>query len=165
VTDTLTAAIGAGATFVGAGLGFAGLWVVSRRERREAQKERLRLALGAYLGALYEVVGLLRGMPDVRASPVAMLVDRVRGEAATWVAMRRSAVRLGGLPEHQRAVAALAQLQVLPMPLALMEAIATSADYMIELGGSRAPAVVDRWPEVYRSLHEAKELIETWHGR
>lgn len=104
-------------------------------------------------------------MPDVRPSRASRLFDRMRGVAATWVATRHSLIGLGGMPEHQRALAALAQLQVLPMPSALRAAVDASVDYMIELGESRAPEVVARWPDVYGRLHDTKGLIETRRGR
>jgi hypothetical protein len=158
MSDATALIVGSGVTLAGVGIGTVSSWLLSRRERRLAQRDELRRALGAYLGALYEAVAFLRQMPDVPDGGWLTGLGTL-GERISWVSAQRHLAMLGSRPlqAQERVVAALAQLQVLKLPPELQRAVEASAQFVERLAGSRAPEVVDRWPEVYADLHAATE--------
>src|SRR5687767_6791806 len=111
--DTAIAAV---AGLAGVGLGYLGSAKVSRREREAAGRDELRRAFARYLGALYAVVAELRAAPATQPGKLADLVDRVRGEAWTYVSTRRRLLATLGprpLMLSDRLADAVAHLQVL----------------------------------------------------
>jgi hypothetical protein len=98
VDSTVALIVSPVAGLVGVGLGYFGSRRISKVERTAAAQAELRRAVAAYLAALYPMVGELRAMPNVRASPLAEAFDRLSGEGATYVRSRRQIAKLGSRP-------------------------------------------------------------------
>jgi len=63
---------------------------VSRRERNAARQAELSRAVGRYRGALYLFVAEMRELPATEPpGRIALLIDRVRGDASTYVRTQR----------------------------------------------------------------------------
>lgn len=153
--------IGPVSTVVGVGLGYISSRAVSKSEREAASHADLQRAISIYLGALYPAVAQLRQMPDVRPGALSDLLDRLRGEAATYVYTQRQLAAMGSrhMILADQLVAAYAGLAVMNVPPRLRAAVDESFAWMAELGESRSEEVKARWPAIWAQLDTAvKEL-------
>jgi hypothetical protein len=159
------AAIGVAGTLVGTGLGFTGAFFIARCERRHALRRERRQAFATYLAALYPAVAELRELPPVRkAAPGATLLDRVRGEEATFVATRRrERAVFGDRPRElaDRVAIALASLQVMALPADVRTACEAAAEYIERLAAQRSPEINAEWSTIYEQLHAAARLLSS----
>jgi hypothetical protein len=150
MSDWATTAITVAGPLAGIGLGYLGSARIAQKARDAERERELRRALGRYLGALYSFVGELRDMPAVESGWFGQLIDRLRGEAATYVISRRGIqTNFGNRPfaVSDRLADAFAQLQVLELPPGMEEAE--------RLADQRTPKVKAEWSEVYARLHSA----------
>jgi hypothetical protein len=158
-------AIAVAGTLAGASIGVCGALLVSRRERHHALRTRMRDAYGVYLGAVYPAVSTLRELPDVNGLPnSAKVINQLRGERATYVTTRERERQIFGdsLRLEQRAVAiAVADLQVLPLPLQARAAVDRSLDYLERLAERRTPEIKAEWSEVHADLAAAAALLRS----
>ncbi len=161
--EWITAAIGVVGTLGGTGLGYRGAVAISRREREAAQRVQMRSAFGEYLGALYASVGELRDLPDTKPPNwLVRSIDAIRGEDATWLAHRRAERWLTGDRYRElaaRQVAAVARLQVLPLPPDVRAAFDAANNYTERLGENRTPALKAEWSEIHARLMTAVETL------
>src|SRR6185312_3526274 len=156
MANSVTTAITVAGPLAGVGLGYIGSARIARRARDAERERELRQALGRYLGALYPFVTELRGMPAVEIGSVGQLIDRVRGEPATYLAARRGIQRHFGnrfFAVSDRLAHGMAQLQVLTLPRSLEEAVDATNEYVDRLAAERTQAVKDEWTDVYSKLH------------
>lgn len=155
--STVALVVSPAAGLVGVGVGYVGSRRISKAERAADARAELRRAVAGYLAALYPVVAELRAMPDVRTSQLAEVLDRVSGEAATYVRSRRQIAKLGSRPFElgDRLAAAAANLQVLGPPEPLDAAVAKANGYVEQLAETRSDEVKARWPEIWDELHSA----------
>jgi len=164
VDTTLALIVSPVAGLVGVGLGYLGTRRLHRDEREAAVRAELQRALANYLAALYPLVTELREMPDVRVGKLAAAVDRLRGEAASYVISRQRIIRTLGLRPFElrdRIAGAAAQLQVLALPPALEAAVAASLDYVEQLSASRSDEVKGRWPGIWEALQTAAKSLQS----
>lgn len=156
-------AIAVGGTLAGAVVGVCGSLVISNRQRANSINDGMRDAFGVYLGALYPAVAELRDMPDAgRPSAVARLQDRIRGETATFVVTRRGErATFGDRPRElaHRVAAAIADLQVLPLPADVRVAVDAANDYLERLGEHRNPKIKAEWADIHRQLAAAASVL------
>jgi hypothetical protein len=161
--DAVPAAIGVAGTLAGTGLGFTGAFFIARRERRHALRRETRQAFATYLGVLYPTVAELRELPPVRGvPPAATIVDRVRGQDATFVATRRrERAVFGDRPRElaERVATALARLQVMELRPEVRAACEAAADYIQRLAAQRSPEINAEWTSIYDQLHAAGRLL------
>lgn len=150
-------------TLAGAAVGVAGALRISRHARRDALNDRMRDAFGIYLGALYPAVAELRDLPDVDGLPK---LDRafnwLRGERATFIASRRNERQIfgDGLRDRAHRVGiAVADLQVLPLPKPVRDAVDRANNYLERLGRRRTPEIKAEWSEIHKQLMAAAELL------
>jgi hypothetical protein len=148
--------------FGGAGIGLLGALKVNADQRQEAERSERRRAFAVCLGALYPVVSELREMPP-NSEPDALTraIDQLLGEQASWVRTRRglAATSPQMFGRMDRLSAAMAVVQTLAMPAALLEAVEAANDYVAELGEERSEELVARWPAVRARLLEAARLL------
>jgi hypothetical protein len=158
-----TGLVGVGGTALGAGLGYLGTRRISRVERETSLRGEKRRAYAAYLGALYPVVSELRDMPAARRLRFyERWLDQLRGEAATWTLTRRHLRRtVGDRPGAlaDRLAYAVAQLQVLPLPQEVSEAVAAANNYIERLAEDRSSEVIGQWPELHKRLLAAADSL------
>lgn len=156
------AAAGLIGAFGGAGIGFAGALKINTDQRKEAQRNERRRALAVYLGALYPVVSELREMPP-NSEPDALtrMIDRLQGEQASWVRTRRGVVAAfpHAFGRMDRLSGAMAVVQTLEMPAAVLEVVEKANDYAAELGEQRTDELVEKWPEIQKELLYAAKLL------
>jgi hypothetical protein len=95
--------------------------------------------------------------------PLTKAFDRLKGEQATWVQTRKGVVATSPhmFGHMDRLSAALARVQLLDMPAAVMEAVENANEYAIEVGEERTPALIERWPAVHRELVAAGAYLES----
>lgn len=148
--------------FGGAGLGFAGALKINSDQRKEAQRSERRRAFGVYLGALYPVITELREMPP-NSEPDALtrLIDHLQGEQAAWVRTRRGVMATfpHAFGRMDRLSGAMAVVQTLAMPAAVLEIVEKANDYAAELGEERTEELVEKWPEIQKQLLAAAKLL------
>lgn len=158
---TVALVVGPAAGLLGVGLGYLGSRHVSREERRVAARAELRRALASYLGAIYPLVAELRAMPEVRATRISDIVERLSSDAAVYVRSRRQIAKLGPRPLElmDRFVAMTANLQVLPKPAPLEAAFTAANDYVEQLTETRSEELKNGWPEIWRSLQLAATVL------
>jgi hypothetical protein len=157
------AAAGLIGAFVGAGIGFLGALKLARDQRRGSLVTEKREALAAYLGALYPAVGELREMPpNKNVDPISKAIDRLSGEQATWVRGRRGLVAMSPhiFGRIDRLSLALARVQLLHMPGAVMDVVEEANDYVSDLGEERDEELLARWPAIREGLLDAVELLD-----
>lgn len=161
----LTELIAVAGTLAGASIGVGGSLVVSRRERRHAVNTRMRDAFGVFLGALYPAVSELRELPDVDGIPKsAEVINRIRGEKATYVAIRRREREIFGdglRSRHQAIAIAVADLQVLPLPSDARAAVDVSLNYLERLTQRRTPELKAEWTVIHAKLASAAETLRS----
>jgi hypothetical protein len=157
VPSDLDLIIGPVSTLVGVGLGYISSRAVSKSERDATSRADLRRAISVYLGALYPAVAQLRAMPDVRPGALADLLDRLRGETATYVHTQRQLAAMGSrhMILADQLVAAYAGLAVMNLPPRLRTAVDESFAWMAELGENRSEEVKARWPAIWAELDAA----------
>jgi hypothetical protein len=158
-------AIAIAGTLAGATLGVGGGLLISRRERRNSVDDRMRDAFGVYLGAVYPAVSELRELPDVNGlSKVDEAYNRLRGDKATFITTRRRERQIfgDGLRDRAHRIAiAVADLQVLPLPQPVRDAVDVANDYLERLGQRRTPELKDEWGRVHEQLMAAAELLRS----
>lgn len=151
---------------LGAAIGVLGTLKISRERRRHDQREDLRRAFGAYLGALYPAVAELRELPPVREQPrLVALLSRLESENVAWARQRQREYRLYGDRHRQNAsalAAAVADLQVRPMPSVLRSAFERANDYIERLGEQRSPELRGEWEAIHAELMRGARSIEGW---
>lgn len=160
--DAATAAL-MGA-FGGAGLGFLGTLTVNARQRREARRSEIRRALADFLGALYPAVAELREMPSNKEPDAfSKAIDRLSGDQATWVRTRRGLLATSPhiFGRMDRLAAAFARVQLLDVPVSVMEAVEKANDYVAELGEERSIALIERWPAIRSDLISAVAAFDS----
>jgi hypothetical protein len=153
--------IGPVSTVVGVGLGYISSRAVSKSERDEASRADMRRAVSAYLGALYPAVAQMRAMPNVQPGALSDLLDRLRGEAATYVHAQRQLAAMGSrhMILADQLVAAYAGLAVMDVPPRLRTAVDESFAWMAELGENRSEEVKARWPAIWAELDAAVSAL------
>lgn len=160
------ALIGVGGVLLGAIVGVRGALVVSRDERRHEQREDLRRALAAYLGALYPAVNELRELPPARPAPrVARWIDSLQPSDAAWARQRRREYRLYGYRHREggdRLAASVAQLQVRAMPAELRAAVDRANGYIERLGEQRTKELREEWSSVHGDLMRGRQVLDSW---
>ncbi len=163
---TLDVLIGVGGTLLGAIVGVRGALAISRDERRHGQQEDVRRALATYLGAIYPVVNELRELPAVQpVSPLIRWLGRLERSDVAWVRQRRREYRLYGYRHREggdRLAAAVAELQVRPMPEALQAAVDRANNYIERLGEQRTPELREEWSSVHADLMRGREALDSW---
>jgi hypothetical protein len=162
----LAALIGA---FGGAGVGFIGSAKISADQRREARRVEKVQAFSSYLGALYPAVAELRELPADSGSWRTLAsdaIDRLQGEAATYMRNRKILASLGNqhIWRMDRLSAAVARVQVLDMPPELIGVFNEANDYVARLGEERTDDVKAEWPDLYKRLHAAASLLDSGGG-
>jgi hypothetical protein len=164
VESTFALIVSPAAGLLGVGLGYFGSRHISKGEREAAGRAEVRRALAAYLGAIYPLVAELRAMPEVSCGRLADAVDRISGEAASYVRSRRQLTKLGSRPFElmDRFVAAAAILRFLELlPAPLQVAISNANGYVEQLNETRSDELKDCWPEIWRELQSATRLLPT----
>jgi hypothetical protein len=155
----VTAVGTAGGTALGAVLGLRGARAISREERAEAVHAETVRAFTGYVSALIPIVSELREVPPVpKASPIAEIVDQLRGEAATYIAARwREQELFGGRNREQgaRLAAADIDLRLRPLPAGVRAAIDAANDYVERLSADRSEELIAEWPEIHQRLMAA----------
>ena len=96
--------------------------------------------------------------PDV----LSRAIDRVSGEQASWARTRKGMVEMSPhmFGRMDRLAAAMAVVQTLEMPAAVMEVVEAANDYAAELGEERTKELVAAWPEIREDLLEAARLLD-----
>jgi hypothetical protein len=159
----ITAVGTVGGTSLGAVIGLRGARGISREERAEQARAETLRAFTAYFSALVPVVAELRQLPPTpKSSPLADLVDHVRGEAATYIATRRRLQQLGGDGIREQAVglaAASLDLRLRPLPPEVNEAIDDANNYVERLGQQRSDELVAEWPGIHKRLMAANDEL------
>ena len=159
----ITAVGTVGGTSIGAVIGLRGAQGISREERAEQTRAETLRAFTAYFSALVPVVAELRQLPPTpKSSPLADLVDHVRGEAATYIATRRRLQQLGGHGIREQAVglsAASLDLRLRPLPPEVTAAIDVANDYVERLGEQRSKELVAEWPAIHKRLLAANDEL------
>jgi len=155
-------AIGGGVA--GGVLGWRGAARVSRRERDDASIDHIRRTYAAYLGAVYASVAQLHDLPPAaQPAPLVRVLNRLRGESATWVATQRS-IRMTVGNEHKelarRVVDQVANLQVLAIPEQMRTAVDETNDYLIRLGKQRSPEIKAEWSGIQARLVTAAQSLD-----
>lgn len=163
VSALLIEAIAVAGTLAGSAIGVSGSLLISRHERRHALNARMRDALGVFLGAVYPAIADLRALPDINGLPKsAEIIDRLRGERATYVATRRREREIFGdvlRDRSHRVAVAVADLQVLPLPEQVRDAVNACLDYLERLGQRRTPELKAEWTTIHARLASAAELL------
>lgn len=148
--------------FGGASLGILGALKINADQRRQAQQSERQRAFSAYLGALYPVITELREMPQ-NSEPDALtrVIDRLQSEQVAWVRTRKGMVSTfpHAFGPMDRLSAAMAVVQTLEMPTAVLEVVERANDYAAELGEERTDALRERWPELQEQLLGAAKLL------
>jgi hypothetical protein len=161
--EWITAAIGVGGALAGTGLGYRGALAINRRDREHAQRVQMRDVFAEYLAAIYQSVAFLQDLPPAtEPSAFSRAIDRYRGETATWIALQRSQRSIMGNRHYELAgqvVAALAQLQVLPLPADARAALDAADDYLMRLGEQRTPEIKAEWSRIRARLIAAAEEV------
>jgi predicted component of type VI protein secretion system len=161
VDSTVAMVVPAVTGLAGVALGYAGTRHISKIERNAATAAELRRAAAVYLAALYPLVAELLATPEVKPTSVGQTLDRLSGEAATYVRSRRQIAKLGSRPWDlgDRFATATANLQVLALPVSLAAAVAKANDFVEQLSSTRSDELKDRWPEIWEQLHSAIKLL------
>jgi hypothetical protein len=164
VQEWFTAAISVAGTLGGAGVGYRGALAINRHDHTAAVRDRARHALAEYLGTLYVSVAELRDLPSNKPPNwLDQKVDALRGEQGAWVARRRTEYKLSGDRYRElagRLATAAAQLQVLPLPDKVRQAVDAANAYVEQLGEQRTPELKAKWPEIHAGLMAAVKTLE-----
>ncbi len=125
----------------------------------------MRDAFGVFLGAVYPAVAELREVPDVDGIPkLDQAYNRLRGEKATFIAVRRRERQIFGdglRLRAQRVAIAVADLQVLPLPRPVREAVDAANDYLERLSQRRTPELKSEWEQIHKQLMAAAEILHS----
>jgi hypothetical protein len=163
IAVAITAVGTVGGTSIGAVIGLRGARAISRDERAEQARAETLRAFTEYFSALVPVVAELRQLPPApKSSPLADLVDHVRGEAATYIATRRRLQQLGGDGIREQAVglaAASLDLRLRPLPQRVSDVIDDANDYVERLGNQRSKDLVAEWPGIHKRLMAANAKL------
>lgn len=155
--------IGVGGTLGGTGLGYRGALAISRRDHEAAVRDQVRRAFAHYLGMLYVSIAELRDLPPSKAPNwLDRNVDALRGEQGAWLARRRAEYRLSGDRYRElagRLGAATAQLQVLPLPSEVREAVDAANTYVEKLGQQRTRELKAAWSAIHARLMDAAKSL------
>ena len=150
------------ATSVGALLGFAGSYFVSRVERNRIRRDELRRATAAYQAQIASAISRLRELPSAREPGLlGQAIDRVLGEQEVWARTQKGLLETVGPDWRQPielALASGAQVRLMGPPSALLEAMDRAEDYVSRLAVDRTDELRDEWSSVHRQLAEAAEL-------
>lgn len=148
-----------GGTGFGALIGLRGARNISREERAEAARAETLRAFTEYFAALVPVVAELRELPpEPTSSPLADAVAYIRGEAATYIAMRRRQQQLGGdriRDQATRLAAASLGLRLRQLPPDVTTVVDVANDYVERLGRQRSDDLIAEWPRIYQRLMDA----------
>ena len=149
--------------FGGSGIGLAGALRINAVQRRDGDIAEKRRAFAAYLGALYPAVAELREMPPNKEPDLLMrAIDGVSSEQASWVRTRKGITAMSPhmFGRMDRLSAAVAVVQMLDMPPAVMEAFDQANDYVAELGEERTDELRAAWPGIREKLLDAARLLD-----
>ena len=116
--------------------------------------------MAEYLGILYASVAELRDVPTNKPpNGLDHAINKMRGEQATWLAHRHAEYRLAGNRYREvpaRLGAAIAQLQVLPLPPDVRSAVDAANNYIERLSQDRSPELKAEWSNVHARLMDAQ---------
>ena len=161
--EWVTSLIVVGGTLAGTGLGYRGALAINRRDHASALRDRMSSALAEYLGILYASVAELRDLPANKPPNwLDQAINKIRGEHATWLVHRHAEYRLAGNRYRElpaRLGAAIAQLQVLPLPPDVRAAVDAANNYIERLSQDRSPELKAEWSDVYARLMDAAQML------